>query len=356
MKKKDEREHRFALTILLTLCVFIVLLITTLISFALVSLLVSNEQLPSAIDERSATKYALIFMLGISLIVGTVAATFMSQFVLKYVNRLIDQMNHLAAGDFKTRLSYGKPLANHPAFREITDSFNKMAEELEHTEILRSDFVNNFSHEFKTPIVSIQGFAKLLKKGNLSEAEKEEYLDIIEEESMRLSAMAMNILNMTKVENQTILTNTSTYNLSEQIRSCVLMLEKRWTSKKIEFSLEFEEEEICANEELLRQVWLNLIDNAVKYSPEYGFVAIRIREDMDGWCHVVIANSGEEIPEDKRSKIFEKFYQADESHSAEGNGIGLAIVKYVTELHGGEVSVECANGVTAFTVKLPRNQ
>jgi signal transduction histidine kinase len=353
MKINEERRHRFALTILLTVFVFVILLLTTLISFTVVSLLVSKGKIPTAIDDQSAAKYSLLFMLGISLIVGSVIAAIMSQLAMKYVNRIIDKMNRLASGDFKTRLSYGRPLGRHPAFREITDSFNRMAEELEHTELLRSDFVNNFSHEFKTPIVSITGFTKLLKRGNLTEEEKTEYLDIIEEESLRLSAMATNVLNMSKIENQTILTNTSTYNLSEQIRSCVLLLEKRWTSKNIEFNLEFDEQEICANEELLKQVWVNLIDNAIKYSPEYGFVAIRIREDGDGWCRVVIANSGAEIPKDKQKKIFEKFYQVDESHSSEGNGIGLAIVKYITELHGGTVSVECANGVTAFTVQLP---
>jgi signal transduction histidine kinase len=335
---------------------FAVLLLTTLISFALVSLLISKDQIPVTVGEHFTVRYALLFMLLFSLVVGSMVSGIMIHLVLKYVNRIINQMNRLAAGDFKTRLSCGKVLAHHPTFREITDSFNRMAEELEHTQLLRSDFVNNFSHEFKTPIVSITGFTKLLKKGNLTEAEKAEYLDIIEEESMRLSAMATNVLNMTKVEHQTILTNAATYNLSEQIRSCLLVLEKRWMSKNIEFSLEFGEQEICANEELMKQVWLNLIDNAIKYSPEYGYIAIRIREDTDGWCRVSISNTGDEIPEDKRDKIFEKFYQADESHSSEGNGIGLSIVKYVTELHGGEVSVECANAITTFTVKIPRSQ
>jgi signal transduction histidine kinase len=294
-------------------------------------------------------------MLIISLIVGTIAAGIMSQLVLKSVNRLINQMNRLASGDFKTRLSYGEPLGSHPAFREITESFNRMAEELEHTEMLRGDFVNNFSHEFKTPIVSITGFTKLLKHGNLSEEETQEYLDIIEEESLRLSAMATNVLNMTKVENQTILTNVSSYNLSEQIRSCVLLLENRWTNKNIEFNLEFDEHEISANEELLKQLWMNLIDNAVKYSPEYGFVTIKIRAEEE-FYQVSIANAGIEIPKEKQKKIFEKFYQADESHSTEGNGIGLSIVKYVTELHSGEVSVESTKGITTFTVKLPKRQ
>jgi signal transduction histidine kinase len=356
MKNSEERKHRFALTVLVGLCVFVVLLITGLISFTVVSLLVSHGKIPVPIDNRSNTKYALLFMLVISLVVGSLVSGIMTQLGLKYVNRIINQMNRLAAGDFKTRLSYGEPLGHHPTFREITDSFNRMAEELEHTEMLRSDFINNFSHEFKTPIVSIAGFTKLLKRGNLTEEEKAEYLDIIEEESLRLSAMATNVLNMTKVENQTILTNVSSFNLSEQIRSCVLLLEKRWTGKNIEFSLEFDEVEICANEELLKQVWLNLIDNAVKYSPEYGFIAIKIRDIEENGYLVSISNTGIEIPKEKQKKIFEKFYQVDESHSSEGNGIGLAIVKYITELHKGEVSVECANGITTFAVKLPQNK
>jgi signal transduction histidine kinase len=179
MKKEEERKHRFALTLLLTLCVFVVLLITSIISYTAAYFLVTREVLPIDIVNRSTPRYALLFMLIISLIVGTIAAGIMSQLVLKSVNRLINQMNRLASGDFKTRLTYGEPIASHPAFREITDSFNQMAEELEHTEMLRGDFVNNFSHEFKTPIVSIAGFTKLLKRGNLSEEEQQEYLDII---------------------------------------------------------------------------------------------------------------------------------------------------------------------------------
>jgi signal transduction histidine kinase len=226
-----------------------------------------------------------------------------------------------------------------------------MAEDLEHTEMLRGDFVNNFSHEFKTPIVSISGFAKLLKKGNLSETQKEEYLDIIEEESLRLSEMATNVLNMTKIQNQTILTDVTEYNLSEQIRSCVLLLEKRWTEKNLELSLEFDEYLICACEEMLKQVWINLIDNAIKYSPEYGLVIIKIKEEEQCY-HVSVANSGIEIPKEKQQKIFEKFYQVDESHSSVGNGIGLSVVKYAVELHKGQVYVECKNGITTFHVKL----
>jgi signal transduction histidine kinase len=294
-------------------------------------------------------------MLIVSLIIGVVLSVVMSHIMVKHVSRLIDNMNRLASGDFKTRLEFNEPISNHPTVREVTESFNRMAEELEHTEMLRGDFVNNFSHEFKTPIVSIAGFAKLLKKGNLTEEQKAEYLDIIEEEALRLSEMATNVLNLTKIENQTILTDVTTYNLSEQIRSCILLLEKRWSAKNLEICPEFDEYDICACEELLKQVWINLIDNAVKYSPEYGVIVIKIREEENKY-HVSIANSGIDIPQEKRQKIFEKFYQADESHSSSGNGIGLSIVKSVIDLHGGQVSADCKNGITTFNVILAKNQ
>lgn len=264
-------------------------------------------------------------------------------------------MNRLASGDFKARLSIWKPLKNHPTFAEITDSFNTMAQELENTQMLRSDFINNFSHEFKTPIVSIAGFAKLIRKGNLTDEQKEEYLAIIEEESLRLSAMATNVLALTNIENQTILTDVSTYNLSEQLRSCVLLLEEYWSRRNLSLELEFDEYEISANEELLRQVWINLLDNAIKFSPPTGEVILQITQ-KESILRVRVTNFGSEIPEDKMDKIWGKFYQADESHASQGNGIGLAIVKYIVELHKGEVSVKSQNGMTTFTVELPKEQ
>ena len=253
-----------------------------------------------------------------------------------------------------TRLSFSRPLAKYPVAKELSDSFNKMAAELESTEMLRSDFINNFSHEFKTPIVSIAGFAKLLKKGRLSEEEELEYLDIIEDESLRLSAMATNVLNLTKVENQTILTGVSRYNLSEQLRNCVLLLENKWSKKNLELNVDFEEHQICANEELLKQVWVNLLDNAIKFTPDDGLIEVAIGEDGNSNA-VSVINSGSEIPEENRERIFQKFYQADESHATEGNGIGLAIVQKVVQLHQGKVEVESGKGRTSFTVILPKD-
>ena len=230
-----------------------------------------------------------------------------------------------------------------------------MAEELENTEMLRGDFINNFSHEFKTPIVSIAGLAKLVNKGDLDEEQRSQYLNTIESESLRLADMATNVLNLKKVENQTILSEITEYNLSEQIRSCVLLLENKWTQKDIGLSLDFDEINIEGNEELLKQIWINLTDNAIKFSPKGGTVTIEIEEDSE-YTTVRVKNTGSEISEADRRKIWNKFYQADKSHTTEGNGIGLAIVKRIVDLHGGEVGVESGNGEVCFYVVLPCEQ
>ena len=354
--KKEEKKKRIGLTLLIAALVFVIQIFAVLIAVGLITVLMQTGIIKEFSKDVLTPSGTLLLMSVISLLAGVIVAAFSGKFYLQPVNRFIDQMNRLAAGDFQARLHFGKPISSHPTFQEIEGSFNKMAEELESTEMLRSDFINNFSHEFKTPIVSISGFAKLLKRGDLTPEQREEYLDIIERESLRLAAMATNVLDMTKVENQTILTDVTRFNLSEQLRSCVLLLlEGKWKTKEIDFSIEFDEHMIMGNQELLKHVWINLLDNAIKFSPEGGTVNVTIREQTDALA-VTVANHGSEIPKEQLSKIFNKFYQADESHSTEGNGIGLALVKKITQLHEGEVSVTSENGITAFTVVLPKMQ
>jgi signal transduction histidine kinase len=291
-------------------------------------------------------------MVLVSLIIGAGTSLMASLLLTRPIGCIVGAMRELASGNYKTRLSFGELLNRNPTMKEITDSFNTMADELDHTEILRSDFINNFSHEFKTPIVSIAGFAKLLKRGNLSEEEKAEYTDIIEEESLRLSEMATNVLNLTKIENQTILTGVTRFNVSEQIRSCVLLLEEKWTAKELGLSLDFDEYLISANEEMLRQVWINLLDNAVKFADRGGEIRVRITKGGEILL-VSVANTGSTVPPEERERIFRKFYQTDKSHSVAGNGIGLAVVREIVKLHRGSVSVSGESGFTVFTVALP---
>lgn len=351
--KKELRKERVSLTLLYSTISFCVLLLSVLIAAALSYLLTHFELLDFLGVTNDSIASTLLFMVLVSAIVGIAITLLTRKIPLNPFNTLINHMNRLAAGDFKTRLSYGKRVGSLPAFAELSNSFNTMAQELENTEMLRSDFINNFSHEFKTPIVSIAGFAKLLRRGNLTEEQKQEYLAIIEEESLRLSSMATNVLNLTKLENQTILTDVSTYNLSEQLRSCVLLLEEYWSKKSLTLDLEFDEYNISANEEMLKQVWINLLDNAIKFSPPTGEVRIEIFETCKS-IRVSITNYGSEIPADKIDKIWNKFYQTDESHASHGNGIGLAVVKYIISLHKGTVSAASQTGATTFVTELPK--
>ena len=352
--KIKEQTSRTSLTIMLSVFVFTIILSAIALT-ALGLWILSMAGVIVNVEGELQLGLVILFMSLISLVIGTVITFFSSRIPLKPVNELINKMNLLASGNFKTRLKFSPSVFSHPVGKELTASFNTMAEELENTEMLRSDFINAFSHEFKTPIVSITGLAQLIESGNLSEEERIQYARAIREESMRLSSMASNILSLTKVENQTILTDISRFNLSEQIRSAVLLLEEKWSAKNIDLQLDFDEYTIEANEELLKQVWINLIDNAVKFVPLDGAVSLEISEKDESF-YISIANTGSKIPIEKQEKIFNKFYQADESHATQGNGIGLAIVKKIVDLHNGSISVTSENQTTSFTVILPKKQ
>lgn len=353
-QRKEAYKNRLSLTIIFAIVVFAVLFISITI-FVTATFIFSRFGLLSKENINSPDIKTLIISGAlISIAIGFTVAMLTLKYPLKPFNKIITQMNRLAKGDFKARLYFGKFIASYPAFKETSESFNKMAEELEGSELLRSDFINNLSHEFKTPIVSIAGFAKLLRKGNLSEEQKEEYLKIIEEESLRLSHVATNVLNLTKIENQTILTDVTKFNISEQIRSAVLLLENKWTNKDIDLNLDLGEHSVTANEELLKQVWINLIDNAVKFSPEKESIDISLCKNTYTLTFA-ISNKGE-ISKESLRKIFNKFYQADESHAGEGNGVGLAIVKKIAELHRGTIEAKCQDGTTTFTLTLPKTQ
>ena len=345
------RKSRKALTLLFAGTAVIVLLAVLVVvggaAFILFNAgVLSPEDLP-----RESGNRIIVLSLVISLVVGIGFSYLLGWIFTKPLNIIINNMNRLATGDFKARIRFDSVFDRHPTVAELSRAFNTMAEELENTEMLRSDFVNNFSHEFKTPIVSIAGFAKLLKSGDLSDDERAEYINIIEEESLRLSDMANNVLNLTKIENQTILSGLSTFNLSEQIRTCFLILENKWANRDLDFSLDFDEYDVTANEEMLKQVWINLIDNALKFTPEGGRIAVSIERTWR--LTVSIFNSGSFVLEENRERIFRKFYQEDSSHSTHGNGVGLSLVKAIVELHGGRVVCTSDEEGTTFTVTLP---
>ena len=269
---------------------------------------------------------------------------------LRPINDLIRAMSRVSEGDFSVRVEEEDAPGE---MGDLVHSFNEMARELGGIEMFRKDFINNFSHEFKTPIVSIRGFAKQLERDDLTDEQRREYTSIIVSESERLANMASNILLLTKLENQQIVTDREEYRLDEQLRKCILLLEKNWSAKEIELSLNMDEVTYVGNEEMMSHVWVNLIGNAVKFSPQGGLLEI-ICARMGNGVIATIRDHGEGMDEDTQKRIFEKFYQGDSAHATEGNGLGLSLVKRIVDLCNGQVVVDSHPGAgTAFTVTLP---
>ena len=312
----------------------------------------------------AAASYALLILVGILVnpyarlvaipllmvfFITTLAAS-MGRGKLKPINDLVHAMREVSQGDFSVRVDAEDVSGD---MGRLVSSFNDMATELGGLELFRKDFINNFSHEFKTPIVSIRGFAKQLEREDLTEEQRKEYLDIIVSESDRLANMASNVLLLSKLENQTIVTDREDYRLDEQLRRCVLLLEKQWSEKDLELDLELEEVVYRGNEEMMNHVWVNLLNNAVKFSPRGGRLTVRLRREGDrAVCSVGDEGSG--MDEATCQRVFEKFYQGDTAHTTEGNGLGLSLVKRIVDLCDGTVTVRSAPGRgTTFTVTLP---
>jgi signal transduction histidine kinase len=255
----------------------------------------------------------------------------------------------VAGGDYKSKIPTDKKHAITP----IYEDFNRMCAELESVQILRNDFINSYSHEFKTPIASINGFASLLLEKDLPEEERRQYLEIIVDESARLSRLATNTILLSKLTAQQIVTDTEEYDLSEQLRACSIILSQKWLEKKIDFNADLTEVRFVGNKEMLKHLWLNLLENAVKYTPVGGEITIRnfLTEKA---VTVQITDTGEGMDEEILNHLFDPYYQGDSSHASQGLGLGLSIAKRIVELCGGEISVksELAIGST-FTVLLP---
>lgn len=345
MDNRKKVWKRLRMPLLFSLVVLVILIITMV-------LVVSGMYLMSALGIVENTHIGhvppLLFAL-ISIVVGTVLAAAASRVPLRPVQKIMDAMDSIADGDYSARLDLG----GIEEFRTLSTKFNHMAQELESVELLRSDFVNNFSHEFKTPIVSIRGFARALKWDGLTPEERDEYLDIIIRESERLAELSSNVLYLSKLEKQTILTDKQSFNVTEQLRLVLALLHSRMAEKELELIFEGGEYFVKGNAEMLKQVWINLLDNAIKFSPESGTVEILLTVEGDTLI-CGISNSGPAIPEDKAGHIFEKFYQADASHSTRGNGLGLPMVQKILQLHGGMVRLKGSDGTkTTFEVRLP---
>ena len=283
------------------------------------------------------------------IIIGALLIALSGKMALKPILKLSSATKEVAKGNFDVQVENN----SDDEVGQLTKNFNKMIRELKSIEYLRKDFINSVSHEFKTPIASIQGFAKLLQKGNLSKEEEQEYADIIVEETTRLSKLSSNILRLSSLENQEMLEKKTVFSLDEQIRKIILLLEHKWSNKNIDFDIELDEIQYHGDEELLQQVWINLLDNAIKFSNTNSSIIVRLYRTASA-AKLEISDTGIGMSEETMLRIFERFYQGDKAHSYDGNGLGLSLVKRILDLCNGSIHVKSKlHEGSTFTVELP---
>ena len=336
---------------------FIVILAIVLLSVALYfgcikKNFIDVKKIETIINQENANEIgseienAMIY----GLVVGLALMWVVTSHIIRPIRRLTEATKKVASGDFNVNVE----VKRNDEIGDLTYNFNKMVQEINSIEYLRKDFVSNVSHELKTPLASIQGFTKLLSDDNLSKEERKEYIDIIIEETSRLSNISNNMIKLSKFENQEIVTNKKEYRLDEQLRKAIIMFDEKINEKNITITLDAIPVTIKEDADILMEIWLNILSNAIKYTKPNGKVDVSLIQE-EQFIKVIIKDDGIGIAKDKQNRIFEKFYQVDKSHSQEGSGLGLAIVKRIVDLIDGKIEIESEeNKGTTFLVYIKK--
>lgn len=351
MKKVLKSINQFLIFFLLVAFVITcctMLFVTTLSATSQLELTADNLNLAAKVTFANVVLLSLIFYI--------FDAVRRKLTVERPVNRILEAAEKIMKGDFSVRIKKQSKFATDDKFNEITECFNKLAEELASVETLRTDFIANVSHEMKTPLAVMQNYGTLLQTPNLSEEKRIEYAKGVTDGARRMANMMTNILKLNRLENQQIYPQTTEYDLSEQLCECLLQYENVWEKSNIEIDTDIADNVmIIADAELLSLVWNNLFSNAFKFTEPGGKVSVSLTATAH---HAVIkvSDTGCGISPEIGTHIFEKFYQGDTSHSVQGNGLGLALVKRVIDIMHGEIGVESTVGKgTTFTVRIRRN-
>ena len=343
MNKKTHSKLWIYFTGIVFATIAVVFLILTLLLIVLYKLQIIS------IDPRIRHIPILILLAG-SLLIGCAIAIFVGKLIIRPIQNIGNAFDELSKGNFAVRVPTNEKIDE---IQEMARRFNSMTYDLSHIETLRNDFVVNVSHEFKTPIASIEGYATLLQNHRLTPERHDHYVEKILDNSRRLTNLSSSILMLSKLENQETVMNKKEYRLDEQIRKSILMFESKWAEKDIEFDMDLPRQMYYGSEQLLEQVWSNIVDNAIKHSPIKGIIHVSI-EKSETYLSVTISDHGDGMSEEIQKHIFEKFYQGDSSRKADGNGLGLALVKRIVDLCRGSIAVKSEpNKGAAFTIKLP---
>lgn len=316
---------------------------------------VNNQYFHIKSINSNSVKYIPLYINLCILTITSSICIFILSFVLKKIivpmEELMDATNEIAAGNFDVKVNYKN--INEDEIGKLVKNFNSMAKDLKNIECIQTDFMNNVSHEFKTPISAIKGFLVILKNENLSQKERLEYIDILLDEIDRLSQLSSNILECSKLDNMDKFKDNKKFSLDEQIRKTIILLEKQWSKKNISFNLDLKSTYYYGKEEYLIQVWINIISNAIKFSNENSQILISCHKTANE-VFIEIKDYGCGMDENTKKYLFNKFYQGDNSRNDLGYGLGLSISNRIIELSGGTITVDSElDKYTKFTVTLP---
>ena len=338
---KRKRNIFNRITLLVVLCLFVMLTLTMVITLGLSSIIAAE----TGLAQDNILLFGVI-VLAISVVLGVGLSFAYSAIIVRASKPYLNALQKVAEGDFSIRIEDSKVFSN----LGIARNFNYMVSQLDSVETLRESFVSDFSHEFKTPIVSISGFAKLLKDPSLTAEQRNEFLDVIIDESNRLVELSESVLLLNRLDSQEI--TKEQYLLDEQIRQCVLMFQPQCENKGIELDVELEQIMLNSNYKLISQVIVNLLSNAVKFTDKGGKITVKCRS-MGLNAVLEVQDTGCGMDEETKTNIFNKFFQGDKSHTTPGNGLGLCIVKKIVELLGGTIFVDSKLGEgSTFTILL----
>ncbi|SDR99422.1 His Kinase A (phospho-acceptor) domain-containing protein [Paenibacillaceae bacterium GAS479] len=284
-----------------------------------------------------------------------IIARFVSNRRLEVFQTIHDALRRIANGDFKVEISLPQQWDDRDRFNHLVQGINDMAADLGKMEIMRQEFISNVSHEIQSPLTSISGFASALKDESLPPAQRKHYLDIIEEESLRLSRLSENMLKLASLDSDQHPFHPESVRLDRQLRHAVLSLEPLWSSKNQDINVILDPLEAEVDDDLLHQVWINLLHNAVKFTPEGGSISVKLHRSGEE-AVIAIENSGVGIPEESLPFLFDRFYKVDRARTREGggSGLGLSISRKIMQIHGGRIEASSVAGIsTVMTVTLP---
>lgn len=294
----------------------------------------------------------ILLMIAFLSVVWTIIDIFRRRIMIDQpVEKILSATERITSGDFSVRMSIQHRYGKYDQYDCIMENLNVMAAELEKSEILKTDFVSNVSHELKTPLTVIKSYAELLREEK-DEEKRKKYADVLEAASTRMSGLVTSILQLNKLENQRILPEVKTFRLDECLAEVILCFEGQMERKNIQLACDLEEVSVCSSQSYVELVCSNLISNAVKFTETDGSITVALKSSgKDAILQVTDTGCG--ISHETGARIFDKFYQGDTSHASEGNGLGLALVKKVIDILGGEISVESELGKgSTFSVRL----